>query len=64
LSVEENDATVVADVFVHNGHADVTDDVIIERVLEKFGQNLPGMQVGVALVEMVATAITRDLELE
>lgn len=58
-----DDAAIIPDVFVADGHADIEEDVLAIGVGEDSNEHLPRMQVGVALEEVVETAIAGDFEL-
>jgi len=47
---------------VHDRHADVHDDVLSGRMLQKGAQHLPRMQQGVALVKVVLATVAAEMQ--
>jgi hypothetical protein len=53
-----DDAAIVADVFVTDGHANVEEDVLAVQVCQDAHEHFPGVEIGIAFEKVVETAIT------
>ena len=62
LPVEQEDAAIVADATVSDRHANITDNAVCQVPLQKLLNALPTVVHCVLFIEVVLTAVTRQLQ--